>query len=193
MVRVRQLPLRSGQLNAPDYPSGKFCSILPFYTICDFYSQSRLNAAKAEMKKTIVGIERISDCIPKLNIAKSGFYNFESGAFNHSATLPHGRFEDSMRCVSNKYIVRAPASGASSFAVTAGCLPRTGAAIFQLAQPGGLPTFPAGGYKKQGTDFMKTKLMILATDGVAAGVGQRMCVVCGGCGGGRGRRPVTPG
>jgi len=88
MVRVRQLPLRSGQLNAPDYPSGKFCSILPFYTICDFYSQSRLNAAKAEMKKTIVDIERISDCIPKLNIAKSGFYNFESDAFNHSATLP---------------------------------------------------------------------------------------------------------
>ena len=71
-----------------NYPSGKFCSILPFYTICDFYSQSRLNAAKAEMKKTIVDIERISDCIPKLNIAKSGFYNFESGAFNHSATLP---------------------------------------------------------------------------------------------------------
>ncbi len=40
------------------------------------------------MDKTIVNIERISDCFPKLNIAKSGFYNFESGAFNHSATLP---------------------------------------------------------------------------------------------------------
>jgi hypothetical protein len=40
------------------------------------------------MKKTIVGIERINDCIPKPNIAKSGFYNFESDAFNHSATLP---------------------------------------------------------------------------------------------------------
>ena len=33
-------------------------------------------------------IERISDCILRLNIAKSGFYNFESDAFNHSATLP---------------------------------------------------------------------------------------------------------
>jgi hypothetical protein len=40
------------------------------------------------MNKTIVDIDRISDCIPKLNIAKSGFYNFESGAFNHSATFP---------------------------------------------------------------------------------------------------------
>jgi hypothetical protein len=40
------------------------------------------------MNKTIVNIERISGCFPKLNIAKSGFYNFESGAFNHSATLP---------------------------------------------------------------------------------------------------------
>jgi hypothetical protein len=40
------------------------------------------------MDKTIVNIERISDCFPKLNIAKSGFYNFESDAFNHSATLP---------------------------------------------------------------------------------------------------------
>jgi len=40
------------------------------------------------MNKTIVNVERINDCIPKLNIAKSGFYNFESGAFNHSATLP---------------------------------------------------------------------------------------------------------
>ena len=33
-------------------------------------------------------IERIRDCIPQPNIAKSEFYNFESGAFNHSATLP---------------------------------------------------------------------------------------------------------
>ena len=40
------------------------------------------------MDKTIVNIERISYCFPKLNIAKSGFYNFESDAFNHSATLP---------------------------------------------------------------------------------------------------------
>jgi hypothetical protein len=40
------------------------------------------------MNKTIVNIERISGCFPELNIAKSGFYNFESGAFNHSATLP---------------------------------------------------------------------------------------------------------
>ncbi len=40
------------------------------------------------MNKTIVNIERISGCFPKLNIAKSGFYNFESDAFNHSATLP---------------------------------------------------------------------------------------------------------
>ena len=88
MVRVRQLPLRSGRLDATDYPSGKFYSILLFYTICDFCSQSRPNAAKAEMNKTIVKIERISDCFPKLNIAKSGFYNFESDAFNHSATLP---------------------------------------------------------------------------------------------------------
>jgi hypothetical protein len=40
------------------------------------------------MNKTIVNIERISDCFPELKIAKSGFYNFESGAFNHSATLP---------------------------------------------------------------------------------------------------------
>jgi hypothetical protein len=63
-------------------------SILLFYTICTFYSQTRPNTAKAEANKTIVDIERISDCIPKLNIAKSGFYNFESGAFNHSATLP---------------------------------------------------------------------------------------------------------
>jgi hypothetical protein len=63
-------------------------SILLFYTICTFYSQTRSNAAKAETNKTIVDIERISDCILRLNIAKSGFYNFESGAFNHSATLP---------------------------------------------------------------------------------------------------------
>ena len=34
------------------------------------------------MDKTIVKIERISDCFPKLNIAKSGFYNFETGAAN---------------------------------------------------------------------------------------------------------------
>lgn len=40
------------------------------------------------MNKTIVDIERIYVCIPKSNIAKSGFYNFESDAFNHSATLP---------------------------------------------------------------------------------------------------------
>ena len=40
------------------------------------------------MDKTIVNIERISDCFPKLNIAKSGFYNFESDALDHSATLP---------------------------------------------------------------------------------------------------------
>ena len=66
----------------------QFCSILLFYTICDFCSQSRLNAAKDEMDKTIVNIERISDCFPKLNIAKSGFYNFESDALDHSATLP---------------------------------------------------------------------------------------------------------
>jgi hypothetical protein len=43
--------------------------------------------------------------------------------------------------VSGEHIVRAPASGASSFAVPAGGLNR--AAIFQLAQPVGLPTFPA--------------------------------------------------
>jgi hypothetical protein len=72
------------------------------------------------MNKTIVNIERISGCFPKLNIAKSGFYNFESGAFNHSATLPYKCSEDSMRCVSDKYIVRAFASGASSFAMPAG-------------------------------------------------------------------------
>jgi hypothetical protein len=40
------------------------------------------------MSKTIVNIDRINGCFPKLNIAKSGFYNFESDAFNHSATLP---------------------------------------------------------------------------------------------------------
>ena len=40
------------------------------------------------MDKTIVNIERISDCFLKLNIAKSGFYNFESDALDHSATLP---------------------------------------------------------------------------------------------------------
>jgi hypothetical protein len=40
------------------------------------------------MNKTIVNIERISDCFPKLKIAKSAFLNFESGAFNRSATLP---------------------------------------------------------------------------------------------------------
>jgi len=44
------------------------------------------------MNKTIVNIELISGCFPKLNIAKSGFYNFESGAFNHSATLPAAGF-----------------------------------------------------------------------------------------------------
>ena len=100
-------------------------SILLFYTICTFYSQTRPNAAKAQMNKTIVDIERISDCILRLNIAKSGFYNFESGAFNHSATLPHKCSEDSMRCVSDKYIVRAFASGASSFATPTGGAPAT--------------------------------------------------------------------
>jgi hypothetical protein len=39
-------------------------SILLFYTICTFYSQTRPNAAKAETNKTIVVIERISGCIP---------------------------------------------------------------------------------------------------------------------------------
>jgi hypothetical protein len=63
-------------------------SILLFYTICTFCSQTRPNAAKAETNKTIVDIGRISGCTPEPNIAKSGFYNFESGAFNHSATLP---------------------------------------------------------------------------------------------------------
>ncbi len=63
------------------------------------------------MIKIIVNIERISGCFPKLNIAKSGFYNFESGAFNHSATLPHKCSEDSLRCVYDKYIVRGLASG----------------------------------------------------------------------------------
>jgi hypothetical protein len=48
----------------------------------------RPNAAKDETNKTIVNIKRISDCTLRLNIAKSAFYNFESGAFNHSATLP---------------------------------------------------------------------------------------------------------
>ncbi|MFO1477195.1 MAG: hypothetical protein U1F98_11145 [Verrucomicrobiota bacterium] len=52
-----------------------FCFILSKVDI--FYGQTRPSTAKAEMNKTIVGIERISDCIPKLNIAKSGFYNFE--------------------------------------------------------------------------------------------------------------------
>jgi hypothetical protein len=80
----------------------------------------RPNAAKAETNKTIVNIERISDCTSRLNIAKSAFYNFESGAFNHSATLPHKCSEDSMRCVSDKYIVRVLAWGASSFAPPTG-------------------------------------------------------------------------
>ena len=44
------------------------------------------------MNKTIVNIERISSCFPKLNIAKSGFYNFESDALDHSATLPTADF-----------------------------------------------------------------------------------------------------
>ena len=46
------------------------------------------------MNKTIVNVERINDCIPKLNIAKSGFYNFESDALDHSATLPTAFFCD---------------------------------------------------------------------------------------------------
>jgi hypothetical protein len=94
-------------------------SILLFYTICTFYSQTRSNAAKAETNKTIVDIERISDCILRLNIAKSGFYNFESGAFNHSATLPH-KLLLKTHCAAfrNEYIVRAFASGASSFATS---------------------------------------------------------------------------
>jgi hypothetical protein len=40
------------------------------------------------MDKTIVSIGEINDCCPELKTAKSGFYNFESDAFNHSATLP---------------------------------------------------------------------------------------------------------
>src|ERR1035438_5849793 len=46
--------------------------------------------------------------------------DFESGAFNHSATLPHKCSEGSMCRVSNEYIVRAFVSGASSFAMPAG-------------------------------------------------------------------------
>ena len=94
-------------------------SILLFYTICTFYSQTRPSIAKAKTKKTVVVIERISGCIPKLNIAKSGFYNFESDAFNHSATLPH-KLLLKTHCAAfrNEYIVRAFASGASSFATS---------------------------------------------------------------------------
>jgi hypothetical protein len=56
-----------------------------------------------------------------------------------------------MRCVSDKYIVRAFASGASSFAMPAGRNPAlissqpvlfvSGANVFQLAQSAGAPTF----------------------------------------------------
>jgi hypothetical protein len=63
------------------------------------------------MNKTIVNIERISGGVPKLNIAKSAFFDFESGAFNHSATLPRvntGRYEPHFARVSSmgKFIRR---------------------------------------------------------------------------------------
>jgi hypothetical protein len=44
--------------------------------------------AEGKNDKTIVVIGRNFDCIPKQKMAKSGLYNFESSAFNHSATLP---------------------------------------------------------------------------------------------------------
>ena len=59
--------------------------------------------------------------------------------------------KDSIRCVFDKYIVRAFASGASSFAMPAGRNPAlissqpglfvSGANVFQLAQSAGAPTF----------------------------------------------------
>jgi hypothetical protein len=45
------------------------------YPRTHFYSQTRPNTAKAEMNKTIVDIERISDCTSKPNIAKIAFEN----------------------------------------------------------------------------------------------------------------------
>jgi hypothetical protein len=45
--------------------------------------------------------------------------DFESGAFNHSATLPRPSLRKGvLRCVLSKHIVLAPASGASLFKST---------------------------------------------------------------------------
>jgi hypothetical protein len=64
-----------------------------FASLTRFYKLKVANHSKSKTRnkneKTIVNIERISGCIPKLNIAKTAFLDYESSALPLSYAGDH--------------------------------------------------------------------------------------------------------